>query len=64
MQKTVVVAQVQDVDRIVDVPVVLRRQMPNIQTVQKTVEVPQIQFIDKVVVTYPRSCSDKSRCLP
>ena len=34
------------VDRIVDVPVVMFRQVPTIQTVQKTVEVPQVQFFD------------------
>ena len=29
--------------------VVMQRQVPNIQTVQKTVEVPQVQFLDRVV---------------
>ena len=32
----------------VDVPVVVQRQVPSIETVQKTVEVPQTQHIDKV----------------
>ena len=32
-----------------DVPVVMQRQVPVIQNVQKTVEVPLVQFIDKVV---------------
>ena len=35
------------IDRIVDVPVVvMQRQVPIIQTVQKTMEVPQVQFLD------------------
>ena len=34
------------IDRIVDVPVVMERQEPTIQPVQKTVEVPQVQFLD------------------
>ena len=33
-------------DRIVDAPVLMQRQVPIIQTVQKTVEVPQVQFFD------------------
>ena len=39
--------------KIVDVPVVMQRQVPTIQTLQKTVEVPQVQFdrvVDVVVV--------------
>ena len=35
------------IDRIVDVPVVvMQRQVPIIQTVQKTVGVPHVQFLD------------------
>ena len=34
------------IDRIVYVPVVMQRQVPIIQTVQKTVEVLQVQFLD------------------
>ena len=35
------------IDRIVDVQVVvMQRQVPMIQTVQKTMEVPQVQFLD------------------
>ena len=39
--------------RIVDLPVVLQRQMPMAQGMQRTVEVPQIQFIDQVVDVHP-----------
>ena len=46
-QKTVEVAQVQHIGKVVDVPIVMQRQVPTIQTVQKT-EVPQVQF-DRVV---------------
>ena len=49
VQKTVDVPQVQYIDKIADAPVVMRGQVPTIQTVQKTVEVPQVQFIDRVV---------------
>ena len=34
------------IDRIVDVPVVMQRQVPTIQTVQKAVEVSRVQFSD------------------
>ena len=47
--KTVEFPQVQDVDGIVDVPVVAQSQVPIVRTVQKTVEVPQSQFLDRVV---------------
>ena len=47
--KTVEFPQVQDVDGIVDVPVVTQSQVPIVRTVQKTVEVPQSQFLDRVV---------------
>ena len=43
VQKTVEDPQIQFIDKTVDVPVVVQRQ------VQETVEVPQIQFIDKTV---------------
>ena len=33
-------------DRIVDVPVLLQRQVSFIQTVQKTWKIPQVQFLD------------------
>ena len=33
-------------DRIVDVPVLLQRQVSFIQTVQKTWKIPQMQFLD------------------
>ena len=39
----------QDPDMIVDVPVVVQRQVPTIQTVQKTLEVSKVQFLDRVV---------------
>merc|ERR1712064_129760 len=34
---------------VVDVPVIMQRQVPAVQRVQKMVEVPQLQFIDRVV---------------
>ena len=39
----------------------IQRQVPTIQRVQKTVEVPKMQFIDKVIDD-PRLC--KARCPP
>merc|ERR1719273_2819188 len=39
----------QFVDKVVDIPVVVQRQVPMVQKAQKTVEVPQVQYIDKVV---------------
>ena len=47
--KTVENPPVWFINRVVDVPVVVRRHVPFFMRVQKTVEVPQIQFIDKVV---------------
>ena len=44
------VAQVrEDIDKIADMPVVVQRQVPVIQKVQKTVEVQQVQHIDMIV---------------
>ena len=37
-------------NRVVDVPIMMQRQVPAIQKIQKTVKVPQMQFIDKVDV--------------
>ena len=37
------------IDKVVDVPVLMQRHVPTIQTVQKTVEVPHVQFLDRVV---------------
>ena len=39
----------QYIDKIVDVPIVVQRQAPTVQTVKKTVEVPQVQFLGRVV---------------
>ena len=44
-RKTTEIPQLQFPDQVVDVPVVVQRQVPSIQTVQKTVEVPQTQSI-------------------
>ena len=49
VQKTVEIPQVQFLNKVVDIPVVVQRQVPMVQKVQKTLEVPQLQFIDKVV---------------
>ena len=47
VQKTTEIPQLQFPDQVVDVPVVVQRQVPSIETVQKTVEVPQTQSIVK-----------------
>ena len=47
VQKTTEIPQLQLPDQVVDVPVVVQRQVPSIETVQKTVEVPQTQSIVK-----------------
>ena len=49
IQETVEVPQIQFIDKTLDVPVVVQRQVPIVQKLQKTVEVPQTQFIDKVM---------------
>ena len=51
VQKTVEVPQAQSTDKVIDVPVIMQRQVPAVQVVRKTVEVPQTQFIDRVVDT-------------
>ena len=60
IQETVEVPQMQLIDKAVDVPVVMRRQVPIVQKVQRTVEVPQARFIEQVVdvpVGIPRQVS-------
>ena len=47
VQKTTEIPQLQLPDQVVDVPVVVQRQVPSIETVQKTVEVPQTHSIVK-----------------
>ena len=47
VQKTTEISQLQLPDQVVDVPVVVQRQVPSIETVQKTVEVPQTHSIVK-----------------
>ena len=47
--KTADVPQAQFIDKLVDVPVDMPRQVPAVQVVQKTAEIPQVQFIDSVV---------------
>ena len=49
LQQTLEAPHVQDIDEIVDVPVVLQRQVLISQTVQRMVEVPQVQFFDRLV---------------
>ena len=41
--------QARCVDEIIDMPVLMQRQVLARQTVQKTVELPQVQFLDRVV---------------
>ena len=61
VQQTVEVPQVQYIDKAVDVPVAVQRQVPSIETVQKTVEIPQTQHIDKVAdVLVARPCQTLS----
>ena len=47
VQKTTEIPQLQFPDQVVDVPVMVQRQVSSIETVQKTVEVPQTQSIVK-----------------
>ena len=47
--KTAEVPQAQFIDKLVDVPVDMPRQVPAVQVAQKTAEIPQVQFIDSVV---------------
>ena len=49
IQETVEVHQKQFIDKAVDVPIVLQRQVPIVRKMQKTVEVPQAQSTDKVI---------------
>ena len=42
------VPETQCLDRVADVTVVLQRQVPTIQSVQKTMEVPETQCLDRV----------------
>ena len=42
------VPKIQFIDRVVDIPVVLQRRVPTVQTVQKTGEIPQVVFLDTV----------------
>ena len=54
-QRTVELLQIQIhfidkvIDQVVDMPVVVQRQVPIVQTVIKTMEVQQLQFIEKVI---------------
>ena len=43
------IPQVQYIDSIVELPVVMQRHVPYIQTVQRTVEDPQSQYLGRVV---------------
>ena len=47
VQKTTEIPQLQFPDQMVDVPVMVQRQVSSIETVQKAVEVPQTQSIVK-----------------
>ena len=39
----------QHIDKVIDVPVVVQRQIPMVQAVQNTIQTPQLQCVDKVV---------------
>ena len=45
-QKTVEMPQLQFVDEVVDISIVIQRQVPMLHTAQKTVQVPQVQYTD------------------
>ena len=49
VRKTAEVFQAQFIDKLVDVPVDMPRQVPAVQVAQRTAEIPQVQFIDRVV---------------
>ena len=52
--KHVEVPQAQFLDKAGDMPVVVQRQIPMVQTVQKTMEIPQLQIVEKPAET-PRT---------
>ena len=45
-QKTVEMPQLQFVEEVVDISIVIQRQVPMLHTAQKTVQVPQLQYAD------------------
>ena len=47
--KTAEIPKVQSINKMVDIPVSLQRNVSTFQITQKTVEVPRVQFIDKLV---------------
>ena len=49
IQKTIEIPQAQDIDKVVDAPVVQVVQVPQVQVVEKTIEVPQLRNIEKFV---------------
>ena len=49
LTKHIDVPQVQFLDKADDMPVVVQRQIPMVQTVQKTMEIPQLQYCDEVI---------------
>ena len=48
VQKTIEITQLQHTDEVVDVPVVLVTQVPQVRVVMKTVETPQLEFVEQV----------------
>ena len=42
-------SQLQFIDKVVDIPVVARRQIPIVPEIQETIESPQVQNINKIV---------------
>ena len=45
-RKTVEMPQLPFVDEVVDISIVIRRQVPTLHTFQKTVQIPQVQYTD------------------
>ena len=48
--KATEIPQLQFMDKVVDVPVVLVVQVPQVQVVEERVEIPQLQVVEKSVV--------------
>ena len=49
VQKTIEISQLQDIDEVVDVPVVLVAQVPRVKVVEEAVETPQLQIVKRTI---------------
>ena len=50
IQKTTEIPRLHDIDKVIDVPVVLVVRVPQLRVVEQTVEIPQLQLVEKIVV--------------